>query len=202
MAINRDFFFDTVRQHPFGGKLAASQVAGISTILDVWEADHDRKDDRWLAYMLGTAFHETAMTMQPIRERGGAAYLTANYDVTGDNPARARKHGNDTPGDGVRYCGRGYVQLTWKDNYQAMSGPAGADLVATPDAALDPAVASKIMFYGMETGSFTGKKLLDYFSPDVADWVNARRIINGLDRAPVVAAYGKAFYAAVSYTTA
>jgi hypothetical protein len=202
MPINRQFFFDITRSHLFGGRLSSSQVSGMDAILDVWEADHDRKDDRWLAYMLATAFHETAMAMQPVTERGGAAYLTKNYDVTGDNPARAKKMGNTLPGDGPKYCGRGFVQLTWKCNYEAMGPVVGCDLAADPKGALDPAIAAQIMFYGMEHGSFSGKKLSDYFDPETADWVNARRIINGLDRAPLIAGYGRSFYAAISYTTA
>lgn len=202
MAINRDFFFDTVRAQLFGGKLSQSQVTGMSVILDVWEADHDRKDDRWLAYMFATAFHETAMTMRPIQERGGDSYYNRLYGVEGDNPARARKNGNTDPGDGARYCGRGYVQLTWKNNYQLMSAVVGVDLVAEPQTAMQPDVAANVMFHGMEAGTFTGRKLADYFSPDNADWLNARKIINGLDRAPLVALYGKAFYSGISYTTA
>ena len=53
----------------------------------------------------------------------------------------------------------------------------------------------------METGLFTSKKFGDYFSTTKEDWVNARKIINGLDRAPQIADYGKRFYGAISYTT-
>ena len=42
----------------------------MSTILNEWEENLPNADDRWLAYMLATAFHETARTMQPIREFG------------------------------------------------------------------------------------------------------------------------------------
>lgn len=67
--------------------------------------------------------------------------------------------------------------------------------------ALDLDLAVKIMFYGMMNGSFTGKKLSDYFNPHKGDWVNACRIINGLDKANLISGYGKQFYAAISYTT-
>jgi hypothetical protein len=50
-------------------------------------------------------------------------------------------------------------------------------------------------------GSFTGVKLANYFSSDKDDWVNARRIINGLDKANLIAAYAKSYYAAISHTT-
>ncbi len=95
----------------------------------------------------------------------------------------------------------GLVQLTWRNNYAALSPIVGIDLVDNPDAALRPNIAGKIMFSGMVDGRFTGKKLENYFSGPTEDWVNARRIINGLDRAQLVANYAKAFYGAISYTT-
>ena len=201
MAINRKFFFDTIRERLFHSTLKPGQVQGMNAILDTWEADHTHKDDRWLAYMLATAFHETATTMQPIKEYGGQAWYTKNYDVEGRNPARARRFGNTEPGDGCKYCGRGFVQLTWKNNYRALGEAIGCDLVKNPDQAMDLEVATKVMFYGMEHGAFTGRKLADYFNPDTEDWVNARRIINGLDRAQLIASYARAFYAGLSYTT-
>jgi putative chitinase len=73
--------------------------------------------------------------------------------------------------------------------------------LTTPDLALDPAVGGKILFAGMETGLFTGKRLGNYFNKSTEDWINARRIINALDKAPQIADYGRKFYSAVSYTT-
>ncbi len=202
MAINQEFFFDQVRSTLFHGKITPAQFKGLQAILTTWEQDHAHKDDRWLAYMLATAFHETDTKMQPIREYGGPPWYKKMYDVTGARPAMCKANGNTEPGDGLKYFGRGYVQLTWKNNYKAMSAPSvtGVDLVADPDRALEPDIASKVMFYGMEHGSFTGKKLADYFSGAKADWVNARRIINGLDKASTIAGYGKQFYAAISHT--
>lgn len=199
MAIDRDKFFDGIRQQPFGGKLSAGQVAGTSAILDEWER-RGLKDPRWLAYMLGTTKWETDHTMQPIQEAGGAAYLTRSYDVRGGNPARARKNGNITPGDGVRYSGKGFVQLTWRNNYEKMTAllrKAGVqvDLVARPDLAMRLDVASFVMFEGMIGGVFTGKKLADYFNAKMTDWLNARRIINGTDKAAEIAGVAKMFYA-------
>ena len=202
MSINRKFFFERVRNTLFGGRLKPGQVAGMTAILDEWEENHAQEDDRWLAYMLATAFHETDTTMQPIQEYGGRSWYRKNYDVQGRDPARARRMGNTAPGDGEKYCGRGYVQLTWKTNYQAMSAVTGRDLVAQPELAMEPPVACKVMFHGMRQGSFTGKRLRDYFNPAKEDWVNARRIINGLDKAQLIAGYAKEFYAAISYTEA
>ena len=177
--INRKFFFDYVKLHLFAGTLAQSQVAGMTAILDEWEKKHANEDDRWVSYMLGTTHHETDKRMQPIREYGrgrGMAY-------------------------GTTYYGRGFVQLTWEQNYQKMSEVTGVNLVKNPDRALELPIATQIMFYGMINGSFTGKKLTDYFNKTTDNWVQARQIINRLDKAQLIAGYAKDYYAAISYTT-
>lgn len=189
MSINRKFFFDTVRHRLFGGKLTQKQVEGLTVILDEWEADHWNKDDRWLAYMLATAFHEVDKTMQPITEYASGRAYEGRRDL-----------GNTQKGDGVRFKGRGFVQLTGRANYEKMSRIVGRDLVSNPEIALETAVATQIMFYGMEHGSFTGRKLADYFNERKEDWVQARRIINRLDKANLIADYGRKFYSAISYT--
>jgi hypothetical protein len=69
------------------------------------------------------------------------------------------------------------------------------------DRALDPALAAKIMFFGMENGTFTGKTFADYFKDNRADWVKARAIINPGDKPQLVAGYAIDYYAGISYTT-
>lgn len=67
MTIQRRYFFDSVRGSLFDGDLAQSQVDGLNTILDY--AEDEGCDDRHLAYILATTFHETAQTMQPVGVR-------------------------------------------------------------------------------------------------------------------------------------
>jgi putative chitinase len=204
--INRKFFFDQCRQVLFTGRLSQGQVQGLSFILDVWEATRARQDDRWLAYALATAFHETAFTMQPVRERGGKDYFTRMYDPASTVPRRAalaRRMGA-LPGDGGLFYGRGFVQITWRSNYAKMGRAFGLDLTssaAAADQVLQPALAAKIMFKGIEDGAFTGRKLMDYFDADTEDWKNARRIINGNDCDDIIAHYARKFYSALSHTT-
>lgn len=176
--LNRTFFFDQVQLRLFGGKLGAKAKGGLGKILDYWEGKYKAADDRWLAYALGTAHHETDHTFGPIREYGLGK-------------------GHKYP----PYYGRGLVQLTWDYNYEKMGKKLGIDLLKNPDLALELKNAVPIMFIGMEGGIFTGKKLGDYFSKTKEDWVRARRIINGLDKANTIADYSKRYYAAISYTT-
>jgi hypothetical protein len=75
------------------------------------------------------------------------------------------------------------------------------DFVNHPERVLELRHATNIMFYGMINGIFTGKKLGKYFNSRTDDWIGARRIINGLDRAHLVASYARKYYAAISYTT-
>ena len=183
--LNRKFFFDYVRNNLFGQRLRPTQVDGLTAIIDEWDSSHAKKDDRWLAYMLATTHHETDKTMQPIEEYG---------------KGKGKPYGLPDPDTGQVYYGRGFVQLTWKRNYGMMSKVTGADLLNKPERALELPIATQVLFYGMANGSFTGKKLGDYFSPLKEDWVNARRIINALDKANIIGDYARRYYAAISYT--
>jgi hypothetical protein len=177
--IDRDRVFARIRETPFGGVMHQGQVDGCNALLDAWEARAGFVDRRWLAYMLATAKWETNHTMKPIEEIG---------------KGRGRPYGVPTI-DGRVFYGRGYVQLTWATNYAKMAALTGADLVGHPDLALDPKIAAIILFEGMKDGLFTGVGLPRYFSEDVDDPVNARRIINGTDRAEEIAAIHHAFLA-------
>lgn len=198
----RKAFFAAVRLNPFPGSLSAGQVTGMEAILDACPPDTPLEH---LAYCLGTCPIETAWTMLPIKERGGAEYLTRMYDIHGARPAKARELGNLTPGDGARFCGRGYVQLTGRSNYRRATTrlltlgmmPALTDLEKTPDFSMDPDIAAAILFIGCREGWFTGRKLSDYLGGGKADWTGARRIINGQDRAAEIGRHAQGFAAAL-----
>lgn len=183
---NGGAFWNALRAHKImGAAIEHSEVDGIVTLLSAMgDAGWGR---RFTAYGLATAHHETAGTMRPIHEYGSKEYLRNNYDVTGRRPAYARRMGNLQAGDGVRYAGRGYVQLTWRNNYLHAGTALGRDLVNTPDDAMRPDVAAEIMTYGMAGGWFTGKKLSDYIKEDRCDFVGARAVINGSDKAALIA---------------
>lgn len=204
MAINRKFFFDQVKASLFDGSFKQTQVDGLTGILDKWEKESPDADDRWLAYMLGTAHHETRRTMQPVRETFASsdAQAISRLDKA---YAKGVLTWVKTPywrvdGAGKSWFGRGLVQITHKSNYQKLGKAIGVDLVADPSLALQLDTALKIMFVGMREGLFTGVSLSDRFSPTVERWRHARQIINGLERADLVASYAKAYYGAISYT--
>ena len=180
LPLNRGAFFDNVRGL-FQGRLNQSQVDGLNALLDAVNGCRINE----AAYMLATAYHETARTMQPIEEYGkgrGRDY--------GKRLKMSRKPYSDTL---PLYYGRGYVQLTWYENYDKAGRLLGIDLLNKPELALDAAIAAKIMREGMIEGWFTGKKLNDYVGLRTADYVGARRIINGTDKANLIAGYAVAF---------
>ncbi|MDH6268406.1 putative chitinase [Rhizobium sp. SG_E_25_P2] len=203
MSINRAFFFEVIRESLFPNGLKQSQVDGAEAILDAWESDHAAKDDRWLAYILATAYHESAHTLQAVRE------TLANTDDQAIKRLETAWNAGKLPwvktpywrrdADGKSWYGRGLVQLTHKRNYEALGTRLGVDLVTDPDAALDLDIAVKIIIAGMIEGLFTKRKLKDFFDGDSDDWAGARRIINGLESADRLAGHGRAFYRAISY---
>jgi len=115
---------------------------------------------------------------------------------------KGKKYGTPDPVTGETYYGRGYVQLTWKDNYQKQDTKLELNgaLMADPDLALNPDIALSVILGGMVDGDFTGKKLSDYFTDQLTDWVDARRIVNGTDRAQDIAGYAMAFVDAMTQT--
>jgi hypothetical protein len=189
MTIQRKYFFDSVRGSLFGGSLNQGQVDGLNYLLDY--AEGDGTDDRHLAYILATTFHETAQTMQPIAEYG---------------KGKGKPYGIPDPTTGQTYYGRGFVQLTWKDNYQKQDNKLGLNgqLVKDADLAMDPSIALQILFGGMYDGDFTGVGLPKYItctdpSSDTTDFYNARKIVNGLDCASMIQGYAGLFANALAH---
>lgn len=173
------------------GRLNQAQVDGFNAIIKaINEWGGDAKNPLYVAYMLATAWHETAHTMKPIEEYG---------------KGKGRKYGSNIDIDGTRYTGlkhiyygRGYVQLTWLTNYKNMGKVLGVDLVNKPELALNHDIAAKIMLYGMLKGSFTGRKLSDYLIKGTTEeFKQARRIINGTDKALNIAYQAESFLRAI-----
>jgi len=173
--INRKTTFENIKKE--FGTLSQKQVEGFDAFFNEFE-HRGLTDYRFLAYMLATAWHETAKTMQPIEEYGkgkGKAY------------------------DG-KYYGRGYVQLTWLENYRKATAKntKGWDFVLHPELALQVEPSIWICFEGMINGWFTTKKLSQYFNGTINDPIGARKIINGTDKAELIANYHLKFIKSIT----
>jgi hypothetical protein len=111
---------------------------------------------------------ETARTFLPINERGGSAYFTRMYEGRADL-------GNTNPGDGARFHGRGFSQLTGRANYLRYGNLIQVDLVADPDKALDPDIAADIF-----AAFFKERGIADLASAH--EWLRIRKRWNGVNR--------------------
>lgn len=188
---NPSAFFEAVRASKvIGSALKPDQVKGLEAVLAAAKAAD------WplafTAYALATACHETNCTMQPVRE---AYWLNEGW---------RRSNLRYYP-----FYGRGYVQLTWKENYDKADRELGLGgrLKENLDLAMDPDIAAQIMVKGMQEGWFCGDKsgkrhtLARHVPADgaanVTQFTSARRIINGTDKAGKIAAEASKFQAAL-----
>lgn len=129
-----------------------------------------------VCYILATVKHETSNTFKPLEEYG---------------KGKGRAYGNEI--NGVVYYGRGFVQITWFANYKKFEKILNVPLTTNPELACTTDVAYEIMVIGMLNGLFTGRRLSDYITEDNVDYLNARRIINGTDKAQLIASYAEQY---------
>jgi hypothetical protein len=174
----------------------------VERLIYLYEENSEEPNISHLSYMLTTARHESydfrsGCFFGPLAEIISESDAEANYgsiNARDEASARnARLNGNTEKGDGFRYRGRGFSQITWKINYAKFGRELDVDLVGDPDLAMDWDVASRILFSGMRNGSFRGNSLADHTTDDVLDYVAARNIINGDRRTmgPVLAAFAQ-----------
>lgn len=186
--LNRAIFYAEIKGRLFKGRLSQRQVEGMDALLDAFAATGQTNLD-YLSYGFATAYLEVDRTMWPIKEYGGAAYHKKMYDIEGSRPHKARELGNLQPGDGAKYCGRGYPQVTGRSNYKRAAVLTGVDLISQPERMLEPKLAAAVMWDAMLKGWFTGRKLSQYFGKGKSDPKGARAIVNGTDRAATIAGY-------------
>ena len=134
--------------------------------------------DAHTAYVLATAYHETAHTRKPVRE---AFWLSDAW-----RKANLRYY---------PWYGRGYVQLTWERNYKRAGDALGMDLTTDADVVMRSDVAAKILVRGMQEGWFTGKSMSDYDT-----FEGMRRVVNGTDKADLIAGYAREYLAELPKT--
>jgi len=163
-------FFSAVRKTLFPNGLTKGQVDGMEKIIAYWQENWPRMPLDEMAYVLATIYHETGKVMRPVKEGGGERYL------------RSKKY--------FPHIGVGLIQITWAANWKRWG-------INSIDDGLSWPIALRATFEGMVTGAFTGKRLSDYIGKGRRDYVNARRIINGTDRAQLIAGYAEKFRAAL-----
>lgn len=143
-----------------------------------------------IAYILATAYHESYDWKKntrfiPIREFGTRDYFIKKYFI---NPIQRKWLGNDNADEAVKYCGRGLVQITGENNYEKFG------IANNPEIALEIEKSTEILVKGMMLGLFTGAKLSKYINNQIYNPYNARRVVNGLDKALDIMHYSDKFY--------
>lgn len=211
--MERGAFFAALRQSLMKGGLKQSQVETIEIILD--EAGRRATKLGHLAYILATAYHEPGPDMVPNVENltytsaeriravwptrfptlASAAPFVRNPRALANKVYNGRLGNREGSDDGWTYRGRGLVHPTGLTSYERAGRAAGIDLVAEPDRAAEPAIAVFILFEGMLGGWFTGLSLADV--DDTPGYEDDRRVVNGTDRAALIAGYARAFEAAL-----
>ena len=185
-------FFAAVRPL-FGGKIKQSQVDGLNVLVSATAG----LKVAYRAYLLATAQWETAHTMQPVRET--LATSDAQAVARLENAFKSGKlKGVRTPYwrkdvNGQAWFGRGYVQLTHKTNYIKAKALTGVDVVSDPSLAMRPDVAARILVQGSLDGMFTGRRLSAYLDGPVPDYVGARAVINGSNKASEIAKLARTY---------
>lgn len=184
--INRKKTYENIKKE-FGLKsLSVKQVEGFEAIFNEWEL-RKLTDLRFLCYILATIWHEVGTTMQPIEEKGKGRGLRYGKRVWFDNRIYT-----DIP---HIFYGRGLTQNTWRDIYLKLTkaNDKGWDFVNHPELLLKMEQSVWATFHAMLTGLYTGVKLSTYFNSVKNDPLNARRIINGTDKAELIKGYYNKF---------
>ena len=185
------FDFDMFKKLFNINTLKQSFVDGVNGLYNAFnEFNHiDGTNPNYISYMLATSYLETDRSMTAIKEYG-----SANYFSKYGKGNLAKRLGNKSVADGIKFAGRGHVMITGRDNYQKFTDILGIDLISNPDLALNPVVSAKILVIGSLKGVFTTRKLSDYITyGSYNDFVEARRVINGVDRKRDIADYAIKF---------
>lgn len=118
-----------------------------------------------MAGAMATIRVEVGKNFKPIREYASGEAYEGRKDL-----------GNTEKGDGVRYAGKGFIQLTGRANYAYFGQKIGLDLISNPDLALDVEVGAKILAHYFKDRGVVEACL-------AKDWLKVRKLINGVNRA-------------------
>lgn len=192
---NRAQFYQNYRRL-FENKLDQGQVSGMEATLNYHQGIYPNEPG--LPYVLATFYHETGRTMLPVREGFAKSNEQAIRIVTRmyEQGRISKNYALPDPETGQSYYGRGLCQTTWKHNYRKLGNIIFHDpelFVKNPDLLLDLNTSVETSIEAMYRGLYTGKKISDYITQDKKDYYNARRIVNGLDKASLIAGYAVKF---------
>lgn len=203
MDVKRREFYQGYRKY-FENRLTQGQVNGFEATFDYIR---DSFGVGWsgLPYVLATFYHETGRTMQPVREGFAKSNEEAVRIVTRmyEQGRISTNYAKPDPVTGLSYYGRGMIQTTWERNYRKLGFVLFNNseiFVNNPDLLLDLKISVETSIEGMKLGLFTGKRLSDYLTKEKKDYYNARRIVNGLDKASLIAGYAERFEKIIQLT--
>lgn len=176
-----DFYGQSLRR-----RITSEILEDLNTLLILIETDDKWENTGELAYFFATIGWETGWTFAPIEERRAS-----------NNQQDIRRIQDRYWNTG--YFGRGYVQLTWRENYKKMGDILGVNLVNNPEELLKPKISYEVAAIGMRQGLFRTRsngrpiKLSDFITDTSADFVRARDIINGdvEKNGPIIAKYAE-----------
>jgi peptidoglycan hydrolase-like protein with peptidoglycan-binding domain len=154
------------------------QANRATSVPAIVQAARDRQlTDPQIAYILATAEHESD------------SFNTLEEYSDGNQYDGRASLGNTQPGDGARFKGRGYVQLTGRLNYKRYTEITGLELLKLPVILMNwPPLSVFVIVDGMMRGVYTGQRLDEFVNSGKQDFFNARQVVNGHDRADKIAA--------------
>ena len=129
---------------------------------------------------LATVLVETAHTLAPIKEMGGHDYLVKHYWLNKDV---ARVLGNIVESDAIDYCGKGFIQLTGRENYERAGGALNLPLLSCPHMLLNAERSALVAAWwwnqhGLPATIAQLEKYTDDFNRERV-WEDVRRKVNG-----------------------
>jgi len=154
---------EKARPEEYKGKISSSHL-GVKESRDMLtrEATSNGIRGKELAAFLAQCSHET----------GGFRVLSEIWGPSRQQMSYQGRMGNVNPGDGYRYRGRGFIQLTGRNNYRAAARDLGLPLEEKPELVENPGIAAK-------TAVWYWTK---HVSNQISNWDDVRaitRIVNG-----------------------
>lgn len=175
-----------------------AQVVGFNSLIS--ELNNAEASLYEATYIVATALFSTNNKLTPTIEDEFPDFYTDMYDIEGTRKTTALRLGNTEKGDGEKYKQRGFVPLLGKNNYKAFEDFLDIPLVTSPELLEEVETASKVLVEGMLQGLFTGLYLSKYINSRNKDYINARRVVDGVESAKKIAILAQQLESAIKTT--